>query len=148
MQCDSVLDCPPEIALHSRQYVLDEFQSKGISEHEKKSGGPLDPIFPIDPHTLLSSVKASLNSCSQASFTVHKTIAANLKRPTTVSLRCDKWRKLRCKAYAKVMATDEGWMIVDFETEDNHDFEDSVAYYKVCLIFFSFFHYLLYFLLR
>ena len=128
------------MALHSRQYVQDQFQSQGISEHEKKSGGRLDPIFPIDPHLLLSSVKASLNSCSQANFVVRKTLAANLKRPTTVVLRCDKWRKKeQCKAYAKVMATDEGWMIVDFETEHNHDFEDSVAYYKVCLIFFHFF---------
>ena len=127
MQCDSVLDCPPEMALHSRQYVEDQFQSKGISEHEKMSGIPLDSIFPIHPHTLLSSVKASLNSLSQANFTVHRTRATTLRRPTTVSLRCDKFRKKQCKAYANAMATGEGWMIVDFETEHSHDFEDSVA---------------------
>ena len=107
----------------------------------------MDAIFPIDPHTLLSSVKAALTSFSQTNFTVHKTRAATLRRPTTVSLRCDKCRKKQCKAYANVMATDEEWMIVDFETEHNHDFEDSVAYYKVCLIFY-FLHYLLYFLFR
>ena len=132
---DSIEECPPDEALHRRSYVEGQFQHAFIKEYEKNGNVSFDPCYPTHPHTSLNSLKSSLNDYSQANFRVQKTVKNTRVRPTTVYLVCDKYRSKRCPAFANAMATDEGWMIVSFNNEHNHDFEDSVAYYKVIFFF-------------
>ena len=121
-QIDSVLDCPAGFALHSYDYVANQFQQPFIKQYEKNKGN-LDSCFPTWKYIKLCDLKTALNDFSPYRFRIDKTRPASTKKPTTVEFVCDKSKTkgIKCPVFAHALATDQGWLITKFDIEHNHE---------------------------